>query len=154
MRMFLEQQGCVVVEAADGQEAVAYAAGDGFNLVMMDLNLPVLDGYEATRRILVHPNSRHVAAEQRVPRAVDLAHPARAERRADFVSAQPRVGCEGHTVDGGECCLKTPVRCRGRPLSPSFVVLRAIRSVDGVSAPHLGWAAGTQAFAFKTMPTP
>jgi len=60
MRMFLEQQGCVVVEAADGQEAVAYAAGDGFNLVLMDLNLPVLDGYEATRRILAHPNSRHV----------------------------------------------------------------------------------------------
>ena len=60
MRMFLELQGCSVVEAADGREAVAYATGDGFNLVMMDLNLPVLDGYEATRQILAHPHSSHV----------------------------------------------------------------------------------------------
>lgn len=60
MRMFLEMQGCCVVEAADGREAVEYATGDGFSLVMMDLNLPVLDGYEATRRILAHPHSRHI----------------------------------------------------------------------------------------------
>ncbi len=60
MRMFLEMQGCNVVEAAVGREAVAYAVGDGFGLIMMDLSLPVFDGYEATRRILSHPNSSHV----------------------------------------------------------------------------------------------
>lgn len=60
VRMLLEMQGCKVVEAADGREAVEYATGDGFNLVLMDLNLPVLDGYEATRQILAHPRSRHV----------------------------------------------------------------------------------------------
>lgn len=60
MRRFLESQGCSVVEAVDGLEAVEYATGDGFGLIMMDLNLPVLDGYEATRRILAHPHSRHI----------------------------------------------------------------------------------------------
>lgn len=60
VKMFLELEGCKVVEASDGREAVAYAVGNGFDLILMDLNLPVLDGYEATRQILAHPNSRHV----------------------------------------------------------------------------------------------
>jgi CheY-like chemotaxis protein len=59
-RMMLEVNGHEVVEAADGREAVLYATGGGLDLTLMDLNLPVLDGYEATRRIVSHPHSRHV----------------------------------------------------------------------------------------------
>ena len=62
MRMILEMKGCRVVEAADGLTAVDLAAAHcaDLNLVLMDLNLPVLSGYEATRRILAHDSTCHV----------------------------------------------------------------------------------------------
>ena len=39
---------------------------------------------------------RHLAFELAVPRPIDLAHPARAERRDDLVGAQPEAGRERH----------------------------------------------------------
>jgi CheY-like chemotaxis protein len=62
MRMILEMRGCRVVEAADGQAAVELAAAhcSDLGLVLMDLNLPLLDGYEATRRILAHGGTCHL----------------------------------------------------------------------------------------------
>ena len=60
VKMLLEFSGHQVVEAADGREAVLYATGDGLHLILMDLNLPIMDGYEATRRIVSHPHSKHI----------------------------------------------------------------------------------------------
>lgn len=52
--------GARVVEAADGATAVQLAAQTSPDLVVMDLDLPVLDGFEATRRILAQPENRDV----------------------------------------------------------------------------------------------
>jgi CheY-like chemotaxis protein len=47
----LQQQGYRVVTASNGEDAVAVAAQMIPNLILMDINLPTLDGLGATRRI-------------------------------------------------------------------------------------------------------
>ncbi|HYG10366.1 MAG TPA: response regulator [Pyrinomonadaceae bacterium] len=49
MRMILQMKNCLVIEAVNGQEAVELAPQVHPNLILMDLSMPVLDGYEATR---------------------------------------------------------------------------------------------------------
>jgi CheY-like chemotaxis protein len=60
MRQMLELSGCRVVEAANGQEAIALSQRGGLDLVLMDLNMPVLDGYNATLRIREYEPTRDV----------------------------------------------------------------------------------------------
>ena len=47
----LERKGYTIVMALDGQQAVDMAASEAPALILMDMSLPVIDGWEATRRI-------------------------------------------------------------------------------------------------------
>ena len=49
--LFLQQQGYRVVTAANGEDAITVATQMIPNLILMDINLPALDGLGATRRI-------------------------------------------------------------------------------------------------------
>lgn len=60
MRRMLELQGCRVVEASNGQEAIELSQRGGLDLVLMDLNMPVLDGFNATLRIREYERTRDV----------------------------------------------------------------------------------------------
>ena len=54
----LQRNGHTVVTAADGERAVEMARAESPDVVLMDLNLPVLDGWSATRRIKDGPDTR------------------------------------------------------------------------------------------------
>jgi CheY-like chemotaxis protein len=56
----LERKGYRVVLAADGLRGVEMAASHAPDLVLMDMSLPVLDGWEATRRLKAAPATRHL----------------------------------------------------------------------------------------------
>jgi len=56
----LARAGFSVAVATDGAVAVAMAASEQPNIILMDLSLPVLDGWEATRRIKAAPETSHI----------------------------------------------------------------------------------------------
>ena len=51
MRLELEQHGFIVFEAADGKTAVHTATRERPDVILMDLSLPVMDGFAAARLI-------------------------------------------------------------------------------------------------------
>jgi two-component system, cell cycle response regulator DivK len=52
---FLSASGYIVIESVNGADSVAKAASERPDLVLMDIQLPVLDGYDATRQIKALP---------------------------------------------------------------------------------------------------
>jgi two-component system cell cycle response regulator DivK len=64
----LERRGYQVVPAVDGSQAVALARSANPHLILMDLGLPVIDGWEATRQL------KGDAATQHIPIIVLSAH--------------------------------------------------------------------------------
>jgi two-component system cell cycle response regulator DivK len=56
----LEKRGFQVVLASDGGEGVAKAQSEAPNLILMDMSLPVIDGWEATRQLKAEPSTRGI----------------------------------------------------------------------------------------------
>jgi two-component system cell cycle response regulator DivK len=60
LRQALESKGYRVLEATNGQEAVDIASREHPALILMDLDLPILDGISATQRIRQQAQMDHV----------------------------------------------------------------------------------------------
>ena len=82
LRRAVETCGCRVVEAANGQEAIELSQSERPDLILMDLNMPVLDGFNATLRI------RELERTRDVPVVAVTAHDT-----AEFRAAAGAVGC-------------------------------------------------------------
>jgi two-component system, cell cycle response regulator DivK len=56
----LTRAGHTVVVATDGAQGVAMASSERPDVILMDLSLPVLDGWQATRQIKAAAETRHI----------------------------------------------------------------------------------------------
>jgi two-component system cell cycle response regulator DivK len=60
LRRRLERAGFAVVIASDGTQGIAMATSEQPDLILMDLSLPDVDGWEVTRRIKADPATKHI----------------------------------------------------------------------------------------------
>ncbi len=56
----LQRRGYTIVSAVDGQQGVDLARSENPDLILMDMSLPVLDGWEATRQIKANPDTHNI----------------------------------------------------------------------------------------------
>jgi two-component system cell cycle response regulator DivK len=56
----LRRRGYEVIAASDGESGIALAKSEAPALILMDLSLPVMDGWEATRRLKAASETRHI----------------------------------------------------------------------------------------------
>ena len=71
----LQRRGFEVIFAMDGQQGIAMASSEKPDLILMDMSLPVIDGWEATRRLKADP------ATQRIPIIAITSHAMAGDRR-------------------------------------------------------------------------
>ena len=105
----LRSSGYEVIEAATGMEAVALARSASPDLILMDLLLPGMDGWQATAELKRDPRVRHV------PIVALTAHALSDERERIA-----RLGCDAFLA---KPCLppdliRTVDRILGRPAAP------------------------------------
>jgi CheY-like chemotaxis protein len=85
-RTYLRGWGAHVVDAADGETALAIMAAEDVDLILLDMNMPGIDGFETTRR------ARLMGGRMSALPIVAMT----AEVTEDRVRAFREVGCDGH----------------------------------------------------------
>ena len=56
----LQRKGYSVLIAVDGEQGLATAYSEMPDLILMDISLPFIDGYEVTRRLKANPRTKHI----------------------------------------------------------------------------------------------
>jgi CheY-like chemotaxis protein len=128
-RAFLQDMGVTVATAGDGLEALAQARGHAFDAILMDLQIPEIDGLEATRRIraLLGAKAPPIIALS----AADMATKLDAVRQAGMVDHVSKPILQDQL---GATLLKWVRRPSGmRVAVPADTMPRAVMAVDRVA---------------------
>ena len=88
-RLFLSLRGVRVTLASDGQEAIDKAAQHRPHLIHMDLSLPVVSGWEATRRLKADERTKHIPIVMLTASPLSGLTPALAEAGFEAVLIKP-----------------------------------------------------------------
>jgi CheY-like chemotaxis protein len=111
----LVRRGYEVVLAVDGESGLALAGSEAPDLILMDMSLPVLDGWEATRRLKATPATQHIPVIALTAHAMSSDRDKALEAGCDDYDTKPvelprllgkiealLSGAAGETASGGE----------------------------------------------------
>jgi CheY-like chemotaxis protein len=119
---YLRYAGLDVVEAKDGAEAIEMARTEMPDLVVMDLSLPVIDGWEATRRI------KHDPVTHDIPIIALTGHALEGHSQG-----AREAGCEGFLAKPclPEKLLETVTEILAKHVPPSSTMTKAAKRAQG-----------------------
>ncbi len=104
----LRHHGFRVSEALDGEEGIAKARRELPDLILMDISIPIIDGWEVTRQLKGEASTRHIPVIALTAHAM----PGDRERALD-------VGCDGYLA---------------KPCEPRAVLAEVNRLIDAARA--------------------
>jgi two-component system cell cycle response regulator DivK len=85
----LTRKGYEVILAQDGQEGVTTASARLPDLILMDMSLPVLNGWEATRQLKENPGTAHIPVVALTAHALNTDREKAAEAGCDAYETKP-----------------------------------------------------------------
>lgn len=106
MELILASQGYEVVVARNGKEGLATARSRRFDLILLDLMLPELDGFEVLRQLEADPDLAEVPVVVTSARARPTTKEEAAELGADFYLTKPYRKAELLDVIASFVCKK------------------------------------------------
>jgi two-component system, NarL family, response regulator LiaR len=112
---------CVIGEAANGLKAIELVERLDPDVILMDLNMPVMDGIEATKRILALQPTRHI---------IILTGMLDDERLFQAIQAGAQ-GCVEKTTQPEELVQSIRDVCSGRPSLSPGIAWRVLRGLAG-----------------------
>ena len=87
IRLLARRMGVTLIEAVDGQEGLDKAHAEKPDVILMDLSLPILDGWTATTRLKADPETAHIPVIALTAHAMAID-----EQRAR------QAGCDGYVA--------------------------------------------------------
>lgn len=87
IRLLARRMGVTLIEAADGVEGLDKAHAEKPDVILMDLSLPILDGWAATTRLKADPETAHIPVIALTAHAMAID-----EQRAR------QAGCDGYVA--------------------------------------------------------
>jgi len=113
----LRHFGYRVIEALNGEEGIATARAERPDLILMDISIPIIDGWEATQVLKHDPETRHI------PIIALTAHALASDRERAM-----EVGCDGYLA---------------KPCEPRAVVAEVQRFLGRGTTPEESGSVGT-----------
>jgi signal transduction histidine kinase/ligand-binding sensor domain-containing protein/CheY-like chemotaxis protein/HPt (histidine-containing phosphotransfer) domain-containing protein len=148
---YLEVLGCTWVWVKDGPEAVARTAVERFDLILMDLSMPTMDGYATTALIRLRDTDA-----ARVPIVALSAHDARTYRAACLKAGMDDMLSKPYTLEACAQLLRRWLRpegpaCAAQPLQPAPRMVLELAAVDAKTVASLRNLGGASADLYSKL---
>jgi CheY-like chemotaxis protein len=131
----LEKQGHVVTLAANGMEALEFHNQDSFDVILIDVQMPVIDGFQATAAI----RDRELQSKQRIPIVALTAHALQGDRERCLAAGMDEYLTKPLRFEHLQAMLE---KIQPAWVPPTVILENSSASNSGENVTRSHWAAG------------